>query len=112
MSLVAFGVLAAVALGAVAAPVIMPDDPDATDAEHALEAPSWRHGLGTDLYGRDQLTRIVYAGRIDLLVALAAPWANATWKCIDEKGVTHIGDTPPPGCAAEPHRKRLRIGVR
>lgn len=72
MSLVAFGVIAAVALAAVAAPVIMPYDPDATDAEHALEAPSRRHWLGTDLYGRDQLTRIVYAGRVDLLVALAA----------------------------------------
>jgi peptide/nickel transport system permease protein len=72
MSLVAFGVIAAVALSAVAAPVIMPYDPDATDAEHALEAPSRRHWLGTDLYGRDQLTRIVYAGRVDLLVALAA----------------------------------------
>jgi peptide/nickel transport system permease protein len=72
MSLIAFGVLAAVALAAVAAPVIMPYDPDAPDAEHALEAPSRRHWLGTDLYGRDQLTRIVYAGRVDLLVALAA----------------------------------------
>ena len=72
MSLVAFGVIAAVALAAVAAPVIMPYDPDATDAERALEAPSGRHWLGTDLYGRDQLTRIVYAGRVDLLVALAA----------------------------------------
>ena len=72
MSLVAFGVITAVALGAVAAPVIMPYDPDAPDAEHALEAPSHRHWLGTDLYGRDQLTRIVYAGRVDLLVALAA----------------------------------------
>lgn len=72
MSLVAFGVIAAVALTAVAAPVIMPYDPDAPDAEHALEAPSRRHWLGTDLYGRDQLTRIVYAGRVDLLVALAA----------------------------------------
>jgi peptide/nickel transport system permease protein len=72
MSLVAFGVIAAVALAAVAAPVIMPYDPDAPDAEHALEAPSRRHWLGTDLYGRDQLTRIVYAGRVDLLVALAA----------------------------------------
>ena len=72
MSLVAFGVIAAVALTAVAAPLIMPYDPDATDAEHALEAPSRRHWLGTDLYGRDQLTRIVYAGRVDLLVALAA----------------------------------------
>ena len=72
MSLVAFGVITAVALAAVAAPVIMPYDPDAPDAEHALEAPSRRHWLGTDLYGRDQLTRIVYAGRVDLLVALAA----------------------------------------
>jgi len=72
MSLVAFGVIAAVTLAAVAAPVIMPYDPDATDAEHALEAPSRRHWLGTDLYGRDQLARIVYAGRVDLLVALAA----------------------------------------
>jgi peptide/nickel transport system permease protein len=72
MSLVAFGVIAAVALTAAAAPVIMPYDPDAPDAEHALEAPSRRHWLGTDLYGRDQLTRIVYAGRVDLLVALAA----------------------------------------
>ena len=72
MSLGAFGVIAAVALGAAAAPVIMPYDPDAPDADHALEAPSRRHWLGTDLYGRDQLTRIVYAGRVDLLVALAA----------------------------------------
>ena len=72
MSLVAFGVIAAVALAAVGAPVIMPYDPDAPDAEHPLEAPSRRHWLGTDLYGRDQLTRIVYAGRVDLLVALAA----------------------------------------
>ena len=72
MSLAALGVIVAVALAAVAAPVIMPYDPDAPDAEHPLEAPGARHWLGTDLYGRDQLTRIVYAGRVDLLVALAA----------------------------------------
>ena len=34
-----------------------------------------------------------------LIAALAAPWAHATYKCLDEKGVTHIGDTPPAGCA-------------
>jgi peptide/nickel transport system permease protein len=72
MSLVAFGVIGLVTAAALAAPVIMPHDPDAPDAEHALEAPSRRHWLGTDLYGRDQLTRIVYAGRVDLLVALEA----------------------------------------
>ena len=72
MSLAALGVIVAVTLGAAAAPLIMPYDPDAPDADHALEAPGPRHWLGTDLYGRDQLTRIVHAGRVDLLVALAA----------------------------------------
>ena len=34
-----------------------------------------------------------------LLAALFAPAAGAAYKCVDEKGVTHIGDTPPTGCA-------------
>ncbi|HYC35862.1 MAG TPA: DUF4124 domain-containing protein [Usitatibacter sp.] len=34
-----------------------------------------------------------------LLVALFAPHAGAAFKCIDEKGRTHIGDTPPLACA-------------
>jgi len=72
MSLGAVVVILVVALSAAAAPVIMPYDPDEPDAEHALERPSLRHWMGTDLYGRDQLTRIVHAGRVDLLVALAA----------------------------------------
>ena len=72
MSLAALGVLAVVALAALAAPVLLPYDPDAPDTERTLEAPGRRHWLGTDLYGRDQLTRIVYAGRVDLLVAVEA----------------------------------------
>ena len=57
---------------ALCAPWLTPYDPDATDAEHALQAPGLRHWLGTDIYGRDQLTRILHASRIDLLVALGA----------------------------------------
>jgi len=36
-----------------------------------------------------------------LLVAVLAlvPSANAAYKCVDENGRTHFGDTPPPGCA-------------
>ena len=59
-------------LTALAAPLVAPYDPDATDAAETLQAPSWRHWLGTDLYGRDQLSRIVHASRVDLLIALAA----------------------------------------
>jgi chromosome segregation ATPase len=34
-----------------------------------------------------------------LLLALAPAAAQAAYKCVDEKGRTHFGDTPPPGCA-------------
>src|SRR5258705_10624409 len=33
-----------------------------------------------------------------LMVVLFAPAAGATFKCVDEKGVTRIGDTPPAEC--------------
>jgi hypothetical protein len=34
------------------------------------------------------------------IAALAASSAGAAYKCVDAKGITHIGDTPPPGCAS------------
>jgi hypothetical protein len=34
-----------------------------------------------------------------IATALWAGGAGAAYKCVDGKGVTHIGDTPPPGCA-------------
>jgi hypothetical protein len=38
--------------------------------------------------------------KLCFLVVLAfAPAAGAAYKCVDERGLTHIGDTPPPGCA-------------
>jgi hypothetical protein len=33
-----------------------------------------------------------------MLALLAAPAAGAAYKCVDERGLTHIGDTPPAGC--------------
>ena len=34
-----------------------------------------------------------------LLVVLFVPAAGAAYKCVDGKGITHIGDVPPAGCA-------------
>ena len=45
-------------------------DPDFSQPTFA--PPSWNHPLGTDNFGRDTLTRLAVAGRIDLLIALVA----------------------------------------
>jgi len=34
-----------------------------------------------------------------LIAVLGATHAGAAFKCVDERGITHVGDTPPPGCA-------------
>jgi peptide/nickel transport system permease protein len=63
-----------VLLGAVAllAPVLAPYAPNSQDLLHSLAGPSDQHLLGTDLVGRDVLSRVLYATRVDLPVAAAA----------------------------------------
>ena len=58
----------AILLAAIFAPLITPYDPITLDFSSALQAPSWAHPFGTDNLGRDVLTRIVYAARIDLQI--------------------------------------------
>jgi peptide/nickel transport system permease protein len=72
LSFTALCVIVGIALTALFAPLVAPYPPDATDAGSALQSVSWQHWLGTDLYGRDQLSRIIYAARVDLSVAFAA----------------------------------------
>lgn len=49
-----------------------PYDPLAPNTAHTLEAPSWRHPFGTDPLGRDVLSRVMSAARIDLGIALVS----------------------------------------
>jgi peptide/nickel transport system permease protein len=72
VSLTAIGVVCVLLLVAAAAPWIAPFGPDDTDAAAALAGPTWAHWFGTDVYGRDQLSRILFATRIDLMVPLTA----------------------------------------
>ena len=65
------GLIITLGLGLVAvlAPLIAPDDPAALGAAaDRLSAPSSHHLLGTDLLGRDVLTRLVHGSRVSLLV--------------------------------------------
>jgi peptide/nickel transport system permease protein len=57
------------ALIAVLAPVLAPHDPLAVHPIDSLLPPGGAHLLGTDDLGRDELSRLIYAARVDLPVA-------------------------------------------
>jgi len=69
--LVALGVLFAIVVLAIFAPLIG-SDPEAVDSFGELEAPSGAHFFGTDQFGLDVFSRVIHAARIDLTVAVLA----------------------------------------
>jgi peptide/nickel transport system permease protein len=65
--------IAGMIIGAIFAPLLAPYDPNEQDILHTLAAPSFgSHLLGTDQFGRDVLSRLIFAARIDLLIAFVA----------------------------------------
>ncbi len=61
--------LVLVILAAVLAPVLAPYDPLDMNPQHLLEPPSAAHWFGTDEFGRDLLSRVIWGARISLYVA-------------------------------------------
>ncbi len=59
-------ILVALIVCGVAAPLLTPDDPLAQNLMGALQGPSVQHPLGTDQFGRDILSRILYGTRVSL----------------------------------------------
>lgn len=55
---------------------LIPIDPNLTDVSHLSESPSWKHLFGTDELGRDYFIRVIYGGRISLLVSVLAMIAS------------------------------------
>ena len=58
--------------------LIAPYDPLAVDFAAMLAAPSAAHWLGTDSFGRDVLSRLIYGSRTALLVGFGAAFFGAT----------------------------------
>jgi peptide/nickel transport system permease protein len=68
-------------LVAIFGPFLSPYDPNAPDVTRALLPPSAANWLGTDSFGRDVLTRLMYAARTDLQMAffgVAGPFIIGT----------------------------------
>ncbi len=80
LAVVSAGVLAALALAALAAPVIealTSANAATVDLFNRFQPPSVAHPLGTDELGRDTLVRLLYGGQVSLLVGLTAAIASA-----------------------------------
>ena len=74
----AFVIIVVLVLVAVLAPLLAPHSPTEQSLPDKLRPPAWQQGgsaqhlLGTDLLGRDVLSRLIYGARVSLTVALAA----------------------------------------
>jgi glutathione transport system permease protein len=72
LAVIAGCVLLLVILAAVAAPLIAPYGPATPDYDNVLAGPSWQHICGTDTFGRDIFSRILWGGRISLTVGFVS----------------------------------------
>jgi len=62
--------VAVVVLAGVLAPVLTPYQPDQIRMEDSLQPPSRAHPMGTDVFGRDVATRLMYGARFSLQVSV------------------------------------------
>ena len=54
-----------------AAPLLTSIDPNAQDAMATFLPPGWQHPMGTDAFGRDIFSRVLYGGRTTMLASLS-----------------------------------------
>ena len=77
-------VLLLIVLVTLAAPWLAPYSPVEVDIQHRLGPPAWMEGgktdhwLGTDQIGRDLLSRMIYGGRVSLLIGVTAVAISST----------------------------------
>jgi peptide/nickel transport system permease protein len=69
---IGFGILLGLVAVAILAPLIAPHDPNAIDASRILSPPDLAHPFGSDALGRDVLSRVIYAYRVSLGVAVGS----------------------------------------
>ena len=72
LAMVGLVVILIVVMLSILAPLIAPYGLDEQNARNRLLAPCAEHWFGTDNYGRDILTRVLYGGRVSLTVAVGA----------------------------------------
>lgn len=88
-----FGLVLVVVMAAagLAAELISPYSPTANDFAAMMEAPSWTHPLGTDQFGRDLLSRIIYGARTAMIVGLSSALVGGVLGLVLGVGSAYFG---------------------
>ena len=95
--LAAASVLFLIVAGSMLAPWVSPHDPLAVNIRHRLAPPAWMEGgdaqhlLGTDPVGRDLLSRMIYGGRVSLVVGVSAVLISTTIGVLLGLGAGYVG---------------------
>lgn len=72
LAVIGLTIFVVIILASVFAPLLTPYDPNKINLRDMLQAPSWEHWFGTDRTGRDLFARVLYGGRISILVGLGS----------------------------------------
>ena len=72
LAVIGLVIFAVILLTAIFAPLLTPYDPNKINLRDMLQPPSWEHWFGTDRTGRDLFSRVLYGGRISILVGLGS----------------------------------------
>ena len=82
LAVMGLAILAVLVLCAIFADFIAPYPYDKQDYLAVLQGPSWNHWMGTDEYGRDIFSRVIYGSRISLYVGFISLSGGALMGCI------------------------------
>lgn len=69
---IGFAIVAVLVLAAALAPVITSIEPTAMQIRYRFRPPSWQFPFGTDMFGRDVFTRVLYGARLSLWIGFTA----------------------------------------
>jgi peptide/nickel transport system permease protein len=75
LSLIVLGTFVLMAIGA---PVVAPHDPTELNFGETFAGPSLEHPLGTDSFGRDILSRVIFGARVSMLVGFGSVAGSVT----------------------------------
>jgi ABC-type dipeptide/oligopeptide/nickel transport system permease subunit len=95
--LAAAAIMLVIVTATVLAPFIAPHSPVSVNIRHRLAPPAWMAGgtsahlLGTDPIGRDLLSRMIYGGRVSLVIGVAAVVVSATLGVLMGLGAGYFG---------------------